>query len=87
MKTTKGIARKSWSCNFAECRKKIGKGEGYLLWHIAPGHMAQRQHLNHPEPTNSAPKKAAAKPKATKKKATTKKVAKKVSRKGKGGSK
>ena len=73
-----GKARKPWPCDHTDCRKKIGPGEAYFLWHIAGG-VAQRQHQDHGQPvTKPATKKA-----VTKKKAATKKVAKKkAARKG-----
>ena len=80
MKIEKGTARKEWPCNFNSCRKKIVKGEGYLLWHVRG--EARRQHVAHGKPAvKSATKKAATKTKVTKKKATTKKAAKKGGKK------
>ncbi len=57
MKVETGTARKPWPCNFPDCKKKIGKGQDYYLWHISPGFMAQRQHQEHGEPAQPSPKK------------------------------
>jgi len=56
-KVETGTARKIWPCNFKDCRRKIGKGQEYYLWHIRPGYLAQRQHTEHGEPAQPAPKK------------------------------
>jgi len=86
MKIEEGTARKEWTCNFADCRKKIKKGETYFLWHIAPGYMAQRQHTEHGQPTVKPATKKATKT-ATKKMATKKKTTKKIGQKRKKGEK
>ncbi len=74
MKVETGKARKPWPCNFTDCRKKIKKGEGYLLWHLKG--EALRQHTEHGQPklspTAKKTTKAAPKKKVTKKKATKK---------------
>ena len=71
-----GIARKEWICNFTDCRKKISKGQEYLLWHVQG--TARRQHTEHGQPTvKPATKKTTkAAAKVTKKKATKKKATK-----------
>ena len=80
MKVETGTARKPWPCNFKGCRKTIGKGQEYFLWHISPGFMAQRQHQDHGEPAQPAPKKKTTK-KISRKKATRKVSVRKVEKK------
>ena len=57
-----------WPCKYKDgCGKKIKLGEAFFLWHTT-GHVPQRQHVEHGEPTaNPTTKKAA---KTTKKKVT-----------------
>jgi len=73
MKVEEGRAVKKWECKHSGCKKPIEKGQAYFLWHISPGYMARRQHVEHGEPAQPTPK--------TTKKVTRKKVAKKTAKK------